>query len=85
MEFRALTLDDRVEWARLLACCFDRSQAQMEELLLWFHAGFELVTWGAWEGERLVAQYTCRLLGLPDTPQVLFDLELWDCTGGDIL
>jgi GNAT superfamily N-acetyltransferase len=64
MEFRPLELSDRVTWARLLAVCFDRSPAQMESLLAWFHAGFPLVTMGAWDGETLVAQYNCRLLEL---------------------
>ena len=36
----------------------------MQGLLRWFHAGFELVTMGAWDGDRLVAQYNARLLGL---------------------
>jgi len=64
MEFRPLTLADRVPWAGLLAICFDRSPAQMETLLTWFHDGFPLVTMGAWDGDRLVAQYNCRLLEL---------------------
>jgi hypothetical protein len=64
MEYRSLTLDDRVAWARLLAEAFHRTPAQMEQLLAWFHDGFRLVTWGAWDGDRLVAQYTCRLLRL---------------------
>ncbi len=64
MEFRSLTLEDRVAWARLLAVSFDRTQEQMEQLLRWFHRGFPLVTWGACDGERLVAQYYCRLLRL---------------------
>ncbi len=64
MEFRPLELSDRVEWARLLAVCFDRSPEQMEALLAWFHAGFPLVTMGAWDGDALVAQYNCRLLEL---------------------
>jgi len=64
MEFRPLELSDRVTWARLLAVCFDRSPEQMESLLAWFHAGFPLVTMGAWDGETLVAQYNCRLLEL---------------------
>jgi hypothetical protein len=63
-ELRPLTPADRVPWARLLATCFDRSPAQMEALLGWFHAGFPLVAMGAWDGERLVAQYNCRLLDL---------------------
>jgi GNAT superfamily N-acetyltransferase len=64
MEFRPLELSDRVSWASLLAVCFDRSPEQMEALLAWFHAGFQLVTMGAWDGEDLVAQYNCRLLEL---------------------
>jgi hypothetical protein len=64
MEFRPLELSDRVKWARLLAICFDRSPEQMETLLSWFHAGFPLVTMGAWDGDALVAQYNCRLLEL---------------------
>ena len=64
MEFRPLELSDRLEWARLLAVCFDRTPEQMESLLAWFHAGFPLVTMGAWDGDALVAQYNCRLLEL---------------------
>ncbi|MEO5965305.1 MAG: GNAT family N-acetyltransferase [Candidatus Limnocylindrales bacterium] len=64
MEVRPLTVADIGPWARLLAVCFERSPAQMEGLLAWFHAGFELVTMGAWDGDRLVAQYNARLLGL---------------------
>lgn len=52
MQYRALTPADRVEWACLLAQSFDRTQEQMEQLIGWFHAGFRLVTWGAWDGYR---------------------------------
>jgi GNAT superfamily N-acetyltransferase len=64
IEVRALTIEDVGPWARLLAVCFERTPAQMEALLRWFHAGFDLVTRGAWDGERLVAQYNARLLDL---------------------
>jgi len=64
VDYRSLTLDDRAEWARLLAISFDRTADQMDRLLAWFHDGFELVTWGAWDGDRLVAQYNCRVLAL---------------------
>ena len=64
MEFRPLALSDRVKWARLLADCFNRSPDQMESLFVWLHAGFPLVTMGAWDGDALVAQYTCRILEL---------------------
>lgn len=71
VEYRSLTLDDRAAWGRLLATTFSRTPEQMEQLLLWFHRGFELVTWGAWDGDRLVAQYNCRLLRLhvPGLPE----------------
>jgi GNAT superfamily N-acetyltransferase len=71
LEYRSLTLDDRAAWARLLAVSFGRTAEQMEQLLVWFHQGFELVTWGAWDGDRLVAQYNCRLLRLhvPGLPE----------------
>jgi hypothetical protein len=71
VDYRSLTLDDRAEWARLLAISFDRTPEQMERLLAWFHEGFELVTWGAWDGDRLVAQYNCRVLALhvPGIPE----------------
>jgi hypothetical protein len=64
IDVRPLTVADIVPWAGLLAVCFDRSPAQMDGLLRWFHAGFELVTMGAWDGDRLVAQYNARLLRL---------------------
>jgi hypothetical protein len=63
-EVRPLTAADLAPWAGLLAVCFDRSQAQMEALLAWFQAGFPLVTMGAWDGDRLVAQYNARILEL---------------------
>ena len=51
-------------WARLLAVCFDRTPEQMQGLLGWFRAGFELVAMGAWDADALVAQYNARLLEL---------------------
>jgi hypothetical protein len=36
----------------------------MTALLDWFRAGFQLVSMGAWDGDRLVAQYNARLLDL---------------------
>ena len=73
MEFAPLTLADCKPWAELLATAFERSPLQMERLLLWFHQGFKLIAWGAWDGTRLVAQYNCRLLELklPGETQLL--------------
>jgi GNAT acetyltransferase-like protein len=69
VECRPLTLEDLGPWARLLASCFEREPMEMEALISWFHEGFRLVTMGAWDGDRLVAQYNCRLLEL-DVPGV---------------
>lgn len=33
----------------------------MEQLLIWLHTGYRLIAWGAWDGNRLAAQYCCRL------------------------
>lgn len=81
MDFRSLTLDDLVAWARLLAVSFDRTPEQMEALLRWFHRGFSLVTWGAWDGDRLVAQYNARLLqlnvpGMPEPALAAMGLDM---------
>lgn len=68
MNLRPLTLDDAPAWADLLALSFDRTPDDMQKLLRWLHAGYEMVAWGAWDGERLAAQYACLLvnLHLPD-------------------
>lgn len=46
----------------------------MRRLLQWFHS-FGLLAWGAWDGDRLAAQYSCLLrhLRVPwsDAPQVV--------------
>ncbi|HEX2908591.1 MAG TPA: GNAT family N-acetyltransferase, partial [Phototrophicaceae bacterium] len=64
MELAPLTLEDAPAWAELLATAFDRSPADMRQLLGWLHQGRELVAWGAWDADRLVAQYACLLTHL---------------------
>jgi GNAT superfamily N-acetyltransferase len=64
VDFRLLTSADYPAWAELLAVCFGRSQGDMERLLLWLRGGHALVAWGAWDGDRLAAQYSCRLASL---------------------
>ena len=75
MQIRPLTLDDVDGWATLLAAAFDRTPAQMVALLHHFYGERQLVAWGAWDGQRLAAQYSCLLtpLRLPgwDTPQLV--------------
>lgn len=61
MDFAPLTYDHCSQWASLLADSFERSPDEMAGLLGWLHAGYPLVAWGAWDGERLAAQYSCRL------------------------
>jgi GNAT superfamily N-acetyltransferase len=67
MHFAPLTPAEFSAWAELLAAAFDRTPADMGSLLDWLHQGWPLVAWGAWDGERLAAQYSCRIvdLGLP--------------------
>ncbi len=67
MNFSQLSLNDIDLWADLLAVSFDRNQAQMRKLLAFLGAEQNLLAWGAWDGSRLAAQYSCllRYLRLP--------------------
>ncbi len=64
LEIRALTADDKAAWADLLALSFGRTAAEMGSLLRWLLAGYPVIAWGAWEGDRLAAQYACLLVNL---------------------
>lgn len=64
MEFRRLTQADDPDWAALLAAAFDRSTDNMLALLRWQRAGFPVEAWGAWDGARLVAQYSSLITHL---------------------
>lgn len=64
MEIRFLTEDDAGSWADLLSVSFARQPAEMRQLWDWFHAGRELIVCGAWDGARLVAQYSSLLASL---------------------
>jgi hypothetical protein len=68
MDFAPLTPADCNAWAELLAVAFGRTAVEMGSLLDWLYQGWPLVAWGAWDGERLAAQYSCRVvdLRLPD-------------------
>lgn len=61
-EIRPLTLDNMQAWAGLLSTCFDRSPEDMTKLLGWLHTGCPVIAWGAWDGDRLAAQYACLLV-----------------------
>lgn len=72
MEIRRLTHPDAPAWAALLAVCFGRTPVDMQSLWHWFNSGpMQLVAWGAWENDRLVAQYSCLMshLCLPGQAQ----------------
>ncbi len=56
---RRLSVEDVPAWAELLAAAFERRTTEMQALLHWLHQGWEMVAWGAWADERLVAQYSC--------------------------
>lgn len=70
MDIRPLTAADHHAWSELLAISFDRSAEQMVDLLSHLQRT-GLVAWGAWDGDQLVAQYSCLLanLRLPDEDQ----------------
>jgi hypothetical protein len=54
-----LTLDHCLPWAELLAISFGRSADQTAQVLTWLHEYYRVTAWGAWDGDRLVAQYAC--------------------------
>lgn len=59
--YRRLSLEDVHPWAELLAAAFERRTTEMQALLQWLHRGWEIVAWGAWADDRLVAQYCCLI------------------------
>ena len=59
MDIRELGDADVLAWTQLLALTFGRNVDDMARLWHWFRAGYQLLTWGAWDGDRLVAQYSC--------------------------
>jgi hypothetical protein len=61
MNFRPLTNEDIVPWAELLAASFNRQAVEMMRLLAWFQTSQGLLAWGAWDEDKLVAQYSCLL------------------------
>ena len=61
MKIAPLSLADETAWAALLAVSFTRELTQMQQLLRFLQAEQKLVAWGAWDGERLAAQYSCYL------------------------
>lgn len=56
-----VTLEYQNQWATLLALCFNRQPDHMRALYSWLHRLYDLITWGAWDGDQLVAQYTCMI------------------------
>ncbi|MEL6269613.1 MAG: GNAT family N-acetyltransferase [Chloroflexota bacterium] len=68
MEIAPLTSRDTYAWAMLLAVCFERTPADMVRLLGWLQNMGQFIAWGAWDGDRLAAQYACLLrpLHTPD-------------------
>jgi GNAT superfamily N-acetyltransferase len=63
-----LTSDDQHAWADLLAIAFARQPAEMIQLLAFLQAAAPLIAYGAWDGSRLAAQYSCllRQVHVPD-------------------
>lgn len=61
MEIKALKPEHYEQGAELLALCFDRNLQDMKALLTWLEKMGQIVAWGAWDGDKLVAQYTSLL------------------------
>ncbi len=57
MDILPLTWEQREPWAELLAISFGRPPSEMKSVLDHLHD--KLVAYGAWEGDRLAAQYSC--------------------------
>lgn len=55
--FAPLTLDHAPAWSELLALSFNRTPEEAAQILNWLHDGYRVTGWGAWDQERLVAQY----------------------------
>lgn len=64
MEIRAISQADLANWAELMAVSFDRAPETMMQLWPWLQQRDGLLAWGAWDGKRLAAQYSCRLTRL---------------------
>ncbi len=52
---------DKTAWADLLAASFERPQQAMIRLLEYLLTWYPLIAFGAWEGDRLLGQYSCLL------------------------
>lgn len=61
MRIAPLTQQDVMDWADLLAICFDRQSSDLVHLIGWLHRIGQMIAWGAWEDDQLVAQYSCLL------------------------
>jgi GNAT superfamily N-acetyltransferase len=61
MQITPLTLNDHHAWAALLAAAFDRQPSEIAQLLTFWQATAPLIAYGAWDGSRLAAQYSCLL------------------------
>ncbi len=64
MHFAPLTSKDNPKWAALLAVAFERTPDDMLRLLDWLHAGHTVIGWGAWDDDKLAAQYNCCMMNL---------------------
>ncbi|GAB4514302.1 MAG: hypothetical protein OHK0046_16220 [Anaerolineae bacterium] len=67
LDITPLSAEHRSAWAELLALAFDRQLEDMTRSLMWLLAAGPVIAYGAWDGERLAAQYAClvRHLHIP--------------------
>ena len=59
-----LTANHIEPWAELLSAAFVQPLAHMRSLWTWLHTEREVLSWGAWDGPRLAAQYSSLLTTL---------------------
>lgn len=61
MHIEKLTFATEQQWATLLALCFERSPDDMLATLHWLSTIGSMEAYGAWNDDKLVAQYACLL------------------------
>lgn len=71
MDFAPILPEHQIEWAELIATCFDRKCGEMMALFAWLHQMGDVVAWGAWDGDKLIAQYTSLMRQLSFNHQSL--------------
>lgn len=59
MELHSLTIQDIPQWSQLLSICFQQPQEHMQKLIDWLNQLGNIVAYGIWKNNILIAQYAC--------------------------